>query len=614
MVKRRINTIAYRLAYAERWLVLSLIIGLITGIAAYMFYELLHYTEGFTLWVLGVTEECCKPPEGLASKLIQEEARIYLIPLTLIIGAIISSILVYKFSPEAEGHGTDAALVAFHRRAAMIEFKVPLIKGLASSATIGFGGSGGVEGPSAQMGAGIGSTLARVLKLSLESRRIMLVSGMAASLSALFQSPLGTALFATEVLYKRDLETQAIIPAILSSIVAYAITAPLFDFKPVLPTLRADPATLYNPLGLASIVLMSLIIAPLALLHVTLFYRVKEGMDKLVSKGLPVYFKPVLGALGAGLIALFIPHVLGSGRDVLSIILEGGIDDASWKLLGLPLSVSLLLIAIAKMAATALSIGSGGSGGVFAPSLLIGALIGACYGIEVAARVTGLDPSIYAYIGMAAFFGAAAKVPFSVSVLIGEMGRNYLLIPPTLLASVVAREIAGDLSIYASQLRTRLRAEMLGAEYLYELLKSRRLVYRVTAREIANKRLRPARLDDQLIEALERMLTHKTKAIAVVDDSNRVVGAIEERDLDVLLAIAQERPEIKVENVKIKHPPIVNALSSIEEVLEEIINHGSEYVVVVENGLYHGLITVDDVLLVLAHIIHEHFEEIRKGR
>lgn len=616
MVKAPVARIILRLAYAERWLIYSIIIGVFSGLFAYGFYELLHYTEGLTLWILGEAPECCERAEGLASIIIRAGESPLLLPLVVVLGAGISSVLVYRFAPTAEGHGTDAALEAFHRRAAVIPFKVPVVKALASSATIGFGGSGGVEGPSAQMGAGIGSFMARILGLPLEARRVALVSGMAAALSALFQSPLGTALFAAEVLYKRDLETQAVIPAILASIVSYAITAPLFGFKPVLPTLGADPTALYNARGLASIALLGILMAPLAVAHVKLFYKVKHTIDKLVAeRGLPVYVKPLIGALGTGLLALVIPHIIGSGRDVLGYVLEGRWEEGHWALLGLPLTVSLLIIALAKMLATAFSIGSGGSGGVFAPSLLIGALVGASYGITVGARIAPLDPSVYAYIGMAVFFGAAAKVPFSAAVLIGEMGRNYLLIPPALLASVMARELAGDLSLYASQLKVRLRTEVLGAEYLYEILKSRGLIYDVRAEEIANRRPRPARLDDPLLETLESMLAYRTRAVAVIDSSGKVVGAIEEKDLESLLAIAQEKPTLKVMHARLRTPPVVREDDRIDRVLEEMLEYDTDYAVVVdENGAYVGIITVDDVLAVLAHVVHEHLEELRGKR
>ena len=520
---------------------------------------------------------------------------------------------MYRFAPETEGHGTDAALDAFHKRAALVSFQVPVVKAFASSATIGFGGSGGVEGPSVQMGAGIGSSIARILRLSLESRRIVMLSGMAAALSALFQAPLGTALFVVEVLYKRDLETRAVIPAILSSIIAYAITASLFDFQPVLPTLKADITALYSAKGLISLAFLGVIIAPLAILYVVLFYRVKGFMEKLVERGMPIYLKPIIGAIFAGTIAIVFPHVIGSGRDMLSLVLESEHNRGVWDIMGLPLTFTLLLIALAKMAATALSIGSGGSGGVFAPSLLIGALIGSCYGLGVATKIAPLDPSVYAYVGMAAFFGAAAKVPFSAAILVGEMGRNYLLIPPALLVGVVARELTGDRSIYASQLRSRLRAEVISAEYLYEILKSKKMMHVIRAREIANHRPRPARLNEPLINAIESMLASRTKATAVVDSSEKVIGVLEEADMDSLLALAQRRPDLRVGEVKLKQPPLVGDGESIEDVLEKMLYYDKDYVIVsYDTGKYYGVITVDDILLVLAHIIHDHLEEIKK--
>ncbi len=201
--------------------------------AALAFYQLLNAVAGIATAALGgaastgdlglVLSEIGSPP--------------ILAPLVILGGALVSSVIVYRLSPEAEGHGTDAAVKAFHRRAAQIPFKTGIVKAVASSILVGTGGSGGVEGPSVQIGASIGSTIARMLRLRIEDRRIALVAGMSGALSALFHAPLGSTFFAAEVLYKRDLEVQALVPAFISSITAYTL-ATIAGYEPPSPGWR----------------------------------------------------------------------------------------------------------------------------------------------------------------------------------------------------------------------------------------------------------------------------------------------------------------------------------------------------------------------------------------
>jgi CIC family chloride channel protein len=602
-----------QLAYAERWLLISTIIGLGAGFFAFAFYMLLHYTEGFVAWILGINSKPFSFLYDIALSAVEHGLRSPLVVGTIVSGAAISALLVYTYAPEAEGHGTDAAISAFHKRAAMISLKVPLIKAFASAATLGFGGSGGVEGPSAQMGAGIGSVLARAMRLPFQARRIALVSGMAAALSVLFRAPIGTALFAVEVLYKRDFEAQAFIPAVIASSIAYAATAPLFHFKPLLPEVHAELPHLYSLRGIIALIILGVFIAPFSLLYVKLFYKVRDATDSLVKKGMSVYLKPIVGGVVAGIVALAFPYVLGPGKGLLAHFLEYG-ESGNMKhftLWGMPLWLSLLLIGVAKIVATSFSIGSGGSGGVFAPSILAGAFLGASYGYLIGSKIAPISPVVFAYIGMAAFFGAAAKVPFSTSIMVAEMGRDYLLIVPSLIAAVVARELTGEYSIYESQLRERLRTEIVGAEGLLAIIKSRGLKIDILAKHLANRRIRPVTQDSLLIDAIEDLTRHRTRAVPVVDRDSRVVAVIEESDLPSLLHVIEKEPEITVEYAPLKTPPVVKGDLPIDLVLEEMINYGTDYVIVAENGKYMGVVTVEDVILALSHIVHERIAEFR---
>ncbi len=608
MATARVKGWLHQLEYLEKWLLLGVVVGVASGFFAYGFYQLLEYATGVALFLLGV-EHQIKPAHDIAVELIVKGVTPLLAPVVVMLGALVSALLVYTFAPEAEGHGTDAAVNAFHRRAGVILFRVPVVKALASAATIGFGGSGGIEGPSVQMGAGIGSTVARLLHLSPEDRRIALVSGMAAALSVLFHAPLGSALFAIEVLYRRDLEARAFIPAFIASIVAFSVTCPLTGFKPLLPRLAADPVALYSLPGMLSLILLGFYTAPFAFLYVKSFYIVKDAFDRLFKRyRVTVYLKPVAGGAIAGVLGMLIPHILGPGRGVARFFLEemqNG-NPSFFVVAGLPLWASLLLIALAKIAATSFSIGSGGSGGVFAPGLLAGALVGASFGLLLGSRIAPIDPTVYAYLGMAAFFGAAGKVPLAVSVMVSEMGGNYLLIPPALLSACIARLLTGEATIYESQLERRLPSELINAETLYELLARSGHRVKLRVEDIVDRSIHPVREDEPLERVLERLRRLRTRVLPVVDREGRPIGVVDLSDLNLLARLAEEDPNMRISSLRLPPPPTISANQTLDEALARMLRLGVDYLLVVSpTGVYQGVVRAEDIASMVAYLLHE---------
>ena len=219
------------------------------------------------------------------------------------LGGLIAGLLVFTFAPEAEGHGTDAMIDSFHRKKGIIRRRVPIIKTIASAITIGSGGSAGKEGPIAQIGAGFGSFLASVLKVSDRERRIMLLAGAAGGIGAIFKAPLGAALFATEVLYrKEDFEFEAIIPCILSSIVAFMV----FTFYDGNDTIFHIPAySLATPTQLPFYAVLGVLCALVGFPYVRFFYGIRDRFFRRLK--LPKAVKPAIGGLMVGIIALFLP-------------------------------------------------------------------------------------------------------------------------------------------------------------------------------------------------------------------------------------------------------------------------------------------------------------------
>jgi len=601
---RRLAARTLNLAPAEKWLVLGTLIGVSAGVLIILFYELLR-------WVVHLAGQFIAGAPALEASDLSSVAIHGADPLRLalviVAGAGVSAVIVYRLAPEAEGHGTDAAVAAYHRRAAVIPFRVPLVKLVASGIAIGTGSSGGVEGPSVQMGAGIGSSIARALNLSFADRRIALTAGIAAALSAMFRSPIGSAFFAAEVLYKRDLEAQALMPAFVASLVSFAVTAPYFQYHEPLPRLDVDPAFIYSPASLISLLGLGLLTAPFALLYIRAFRGAKEFFDGLVEKGrIPLTMKPVLGALGAAAIAVSCPLVAGSGKGVLALTISGEIVDYLPGREMLPVAAILVLAALAKIAATSLSIGSGASGGVFAPALLAGALIGLAY-YHFLGGATPLPASVYAYVGMASFFGAAAKVPLATTIMVGEMGRNYFLIAPTLAAAYLARELTGDESIYESQVVRRPPEKAVSAEALLVMLREAGEQLDITVGELADTSVRPARTRDTLAQALNRMIQAGGRPLPVVYPDGRFAGVLDPADVDHIVEMLGGDIQVPLERVPLRRPPTLQVYDTIDKALEAMVEHAIDYVVILDGELYYGIVTVDEISVALAFLTAQHF-------
>jgi chloride channel protein, CIC family len=425
----------------------TLVLGIVGALSARLFVFLLDLCRALFL-------------DKLAGYHTLETHGNWLIPLSTTLGGLLSGLLVYSFAPEAEGHGTDAVVNAFHNLAGQIRARVPLIKTVASAITIGSGGSAGREGPTALISAGVGSIYANWFHRSDEDRRLLIVVGMAAGLSAVFRSPIGTAFFAVEVLYgEMEFEAGALVYTMLASITAYALNGFFVGFEPlfVMPGSLTAPDTAgyawYVVLGVASALVATIL--PLTL------YGVRDAFHRIPC---PPHLKPAIGGLCVGLVAVALPQVLGGGYEWIQAAIDGR--------LGLTF---LLLLSLSKMITFAFTIGSGGSGGVFAPSLFVGAMFGGFLG-----QVFHQQPAAFVVVGMAAVFGAAARVPVATLLMVTEMTGGYHLL------------VAAGLAVMLSYLLQTRLVEVLSLRYpsLYEA-------------QVPTRSYSPAHYRDQLRTAMD---------------------------------------------------------------------------------------------------------------
>ena len=434
-----------------RALVYSVLIGLVAGAGAIAFQLLSELGHHYLLDMLAGYR-----PSGPAGEtpLFEHSATLFrpwMLPVVPALGGLACGLLVQRFAPEAAGHGTDAAVEAFHRGGGRIRWNVPIVKTIASALTLGSGGSGGREGPIAQIGAGFGSFLATRLGLSERDRRILLAAGVGAGVGSIFRAPLAGALFAAEILYSEpEFESEVVIPAAMSSIVAYCVFSMKFGFG----TLFATPAFAFrSPWELLPYTVLALLAAIGAGTFVTVFYRLHDGFRAL---GVPAWLKPAFGGLLTGTLALALFLTIGDER-VLHVLAFG--YGAVQQAIDGQMSITLLLaIALGKMVTTGFSIGSGGSGGVFGPSMVIGGCIGGIVGLIAQQLMPGIvaQPGAFVIVGMAGFFAAAAKTPISTLVMVSEMTGNYHLLLPSLWVCSLSFLIGRRWRLYRSQVPTRL--------------------------------------------------------------------------------------------------------------------------------------------------------------
>lgn len=433
-----------RAGYLRKWLVLGTLIGVVAGLGAVVFYKGLDAATHYLLGSIGGYTPAGTAGEG-GGRLASGFSRPWAVPLVVAGGGLLAGLLVFGLAPEAEGHGTDAAINAVHTNPKGVRPRSIIVKLVASMLTIGSGGSGGREGPTAQISAGFGSVLARVMNLTPADSRICVATGIASGIGAIFRAPLGGALLGVELLYRDDVEIEALIPSVVATAVAYGVfSAVTGGFEPIFGVHVAVGVThLWQFVLFAA---LGLVCGAGGRLYSAAFYG---AGDRFARLRLPRAIRPAVAGAVVGLIGLEVPGVLGTGYGEIQAELD------AHRLVAIPLWI-VLVLPLAKIVATSLSIGSGGSGGIFGPGLVIGAGAGAALWrlLDIAGIATH-DSAAFVIIGMMAAFGSIAHAPLAVTIMVAEMTGNLALLAPAMVAVAVAVAVVGDSTIYRSQLRRR---------------------------------------------------------------------------------------------------------------------------------------------------------------
>jgi CIC family chloride channel protein len=387
---------------------------------------------------------------------------------------------------------------------------------------------------------------------------------MAGGIGATFRSPLGGALFAVEVLYRdAEFEHEGLVAAIISSIVAYSLFGWVTGWEPLLST----PHFVFrHPLELISFLAMGVMLAFAGVAYVKVFYGFRDWFARLPG---PAMLKPVLGAAMLGVLALFVPHVLGSGYGWIQAALYGKM--ALWV---------MVVVAICKALATTFTIASGGSGGVFAPSLVIGAMLGGAFGLGAQTIAPGIigDPRSYVLIGMAGFFAAVSKTPIATLIMVSELTGNYGLLAPLMLVCTVSMLVRRKNTIYENQVPTRLESKAHLGDFVVDVTEG------VTVGDMADQGMAPTYIpqDMPLPAVMKKIAAADGAYYHVVDEHDSVIGVFSVNDIRKILDEDIPAGLVIARDLAIKEMIFTTPDESLGEALKKLSAKGLEEIPVMD--------------------------------
>lgn len=499
------------------WLFYPILVGIASGLGAIMFILVMDECTEFFLHYLA--NYYPPGPDGEPVFILPGlEIRRWVLVIVPGLGALLSGLIVYFFAPEAGGDGADALIKSFHHLRGHIRTRVPYIKSLTSAITIGSGGSAGREGPIAQIGGGFGSWLGSLLKLSDKDKRLLVIAGTGAGLGSIFRAPLGGALFATEFLYHDpEFEFEAIIPTILASITAYCVFSLYFGFG----TIFGFPEHIFtNPAELIFFTILGVLCGLVGVLFVKTFFFMKNRVFERLR--IKKFYVAGIGGLLVGSIGYFYPETLSLGYGYAQEAIDGT----------LPLKI-LLIICFGKILTTSMTLPSGGSGGTFGPSIVIGAALGGAFGYIVWKLFPGQisDPANYVMVGMVGIVTATSKTPIAALIMVSEMTGGYALLVPTALVSAIAYLFSERVSIYEEQVKGRVDSPAHTGAFMVDILQGLRI------QDVMQKKKKVFTIPEsaRLRDIWEVVQSSTALYFPVVNEQEEMTGIISIDDLRSLL-------------------------------------------------------------------------------
>ncbi|RMH05258.1 MAG: CBS domain-containing protein [Planctomycetota bacterium] len=491
------------------------------------------------------------------------------------VGGFVVGLLVHYGAKEAKGHGVPEVMEAVAIRQGRIRPRVVGVKALASSLCIASGGSVGREGPIVQIGSAIGSTIGQILRLGPRRMRTLVGCGAAAGIAAAFNAPVAGALFAVEIILG-DFGVPQFSPIVISSVVATVVARHfLGDF----PAFEIPAYSLHHAGELAAYAVLGFLAGITAIVFTRVLHWSEEGFERLPIWG-PL--KTTIGGLAVGLLAVGVPQVLGVGYEAMNTALTGQAT-----------LLALLGFLGAKLLAVCLTLGSGGSGGIFAPSLFLGSMLGGAVGVAVDHWFPGAaPPGAYALVGMGAVVAAATHAPITAIMVLFELTTDYKIILPLMISCIIGTLVMSRLhkeSIYTIKLKRRGINIRAGQDV--DLLRS------IPVREVMRREPAVAAPGDPLLPVLQRLYQGEDDCIYVVDKGGRLTGVIALNHLRSVLEDLREIQELLVaDDVAVAEWPAAQAGDTLDRVVRRLEQGYRDELPVLEEGRLVGVVHVSDVL------------------
>jgi CIC family chloride channel protein len=478
------------------------------------------------------------------------------------LGGLVVGPLVYFLAREAKGHGVPEVMEAVALRSGIIRKRIVLVKSLASAISIGTGGSVGREGPIVQIGSAIGSSIGQVLRISEDRIRTLVGCGAAAGIAATFNAPVAGSMFALEIILG-DFGLATFSPIVISSVVATAVSRHfLGDF----PAFLVPAYQLVSAWELPLYVILGFFCALVAVTFTTVLYRAEDFFDHLKF---PAYLKAFVGGLILGCIGLRFPHILGVGYKAIDMAL---MQQLAWWVL-------LLLVGL-KILATSITIGSGGSGGIFAPSLFMGAMAGGFFGSVVHQLFPGVtaSPGAYSIVGMGAVVSGTTHGPLSAILILFEMTGDYKIILPLMIACIISSLASGQWlkdSIYTLKLARRGVNIRAGKEV--NVLKS------ISVSDVMHPEVETIPENISLGGLAEKISKSKYKSFPVVDQEGRLTGIVTHYDYRDVVFEEDLKDLVVVKEVATPNVVTVSIEDNLYDAMEKITSKDFSLLPVISN-------------------------------
>lgn len=531
-------------------IVVSILIGVATGLSAHFFFDLIE-------WV----RELGYGQEGHGGFYTGRAWMLIVLP---VVGALAVGQITYFLAREAKGHGVPEVMDALYRRGGVIRPRVAAAKAVASALTIGSGGSAGTEGPIIQIGAAVGSGVGQLLRIPPRSMSIVVACGVSAGIGAIFNAPIAGVLFALEIFLK-DFSFRTFSPVVFSSVISCSIMHSLREEDVAIFEVGAlrDVGYIFATGELPLFLVLGLVCALASVLFIRTLYFTEDLTDRIK---IPEYLKPALGAAGLGLAGVAyvlvnrseaVPAFYGNGYPAIQATLGHALMQMT--------VAGLLGLFLLKLLATCLTLGTGGSGGVFAPSLLMGATLGGAFGMSLT-HAGIIDPSstnAYALVGMAALVAGTTHAPLTAIVMLYEITREPKVILPVMLAAIVAMAAAQLLcrdSIYTLKLRRR--GVRVGTVADLTILR------RISVDEVERRPAPFVHPEDPLQSLIDVAGQTDATDFVVVDEQGAYLGIVTGRDIHTALLQPEAVSLLVVSELMLPGVPAVTLRDTLDLVLD----------------------------------------------